>query len=616
MGFVMHGLDKSDYDREYGDKILLKRIISYFKPYRRNIMGMSLGISTAAIFATLVPLILSNALDAIVDGVEQSVITNLILIVLAFGVFQFAINAYQQILTARTVQRAVYDLRVEAFDSLLRRDMSFFAENPSGKVASRVTNDSNDYGQIITLTTSLIGQVLVVIFILYFLFTTSVKLTILTMLFAPFVIFTALAFRKIARRVSRSSQQILAKVNALIQETTTGIYIAKSFRAEQTIYDEFAEMNKTSYVVNWKRGAIFNSIFPILNILIGIGTAMIVFFGGLDILSVSHYLNDLVAFLPGKSLTVGEWFLFLQGLNLFFFPLISIASFWSQFQQGLSASERIFSLIDAENKVIQTDSKEIEEPRGEIEFKDLTFGYNDETMILENFNLHIKPGENIAIVGHTGAGKSTLGKLISRYYEYQDGQILIDGVDIRELDLPSYRKKLSIISQEVFLFNDTIRDNLLYGIPDADDEDKVIETLSKIDALEWVQRMEKGLDTKVGERGDRLSQGQKQLISFARILMRDPAILILDEATSSIDPLTEVLVQKAIDLILEGRTSIVIAHRLSTIRKVDRIIVMEDGKIIEEGNHSDLLKAGGHYANLYDTFFRHQSLDYIEGLAD
>jgi ABC-type multidrug transport system fused ATPase/permease subunit len=616
MGFVMHGLDKSDYDREYGDKILLKRIISYFTPYRRNIIGMSLGISTAAIFATLVPLVLSNALDAIVDGVEQSVITNLILVVLAFGVFQFGLNAYQQILTARTVQRAVFDLRVEAFDALLRRDMSFFAENPSGKVASRVTNDSNDYGQIITLTTSLIGQVLVVIFILYFLFTTSVKLTVLTILFAPFVILTALAFRKIARRVSRSSQQILAKVNALIQETTTGIYIAKSFRAEQTIYDEFAQMNKTSYEVNWKRGAIFNSIFPILNILIGIGTAMIVFFGGLDILAVSHFLNDLVAFLPGKSLTVGEWFLFLQGLNLFFFPLISIASFWSQFQQGLSASERIFSLIDAENKVIQTDNKEIEDPKGEIEFKDLTFGYNDETMILENFNLHIKPGETIAIVGHTGAGKSTLGKLISRYYEYQDGQIMIDGVDIRELDLPSYRKKLSIISQEVFLFNDTIRDNLLYGIPDADDEDKIIDTLSKIDALEWVQRMENGVNTKVGERGDRLSQGQKQLIAFARILMRDPAILILDEATSSIDPLTEVLVQKAIDLILEGRTSIVIAHRLSTIRKVDRIIVMQDGKIIEEGNHMDLLQAGGHYANLYDTFFRHQSLDYIEGLAD
>ncbi|MHA1911304.1 MAG: ABC transporter ATP-binding protein [Candidatus Kariarchaeaceae archaeon] len=618
MGFVMHGLDRSDYDREYKDWQLLKRIVSYFKPYKTHLIVIALGISLAAIAATLIPLYLAEVLDALNEGSADEIVIQLVLLVVGFSLINFILNALGQILTARVIQSVVVDLRKEAFDALLIRDMSFFDDQPSGRLASRVVNDTNSYGEVINLTTNLIGQVLVVAFILYFLAIRSVKLTLLVVIFAPLVILTALAFRKIARSVSLGSQRILAKVNALIQETTSGIYIAKSFRAENAIYDEFDEMNRTSYYVNLKRGIIFNSIFPILGMLTNIGVAMIVYFGGMEVIpGAESTLKNFFDFLPGEELTIGDWFLFLQGLSLFFFPLVSIASFWSQFQQGLASSERVFSLIDAENEVIQVKQLRIEKPKGKIEFKDVKFSYVEDEVVLDNFNLTIQPGERIAIVGHTGAGKSTLAKLIARYYEFQEGRMIIDDIDIRDLDLVEYRKNLSIISQDVFLFNGTIKENLKYGSEHLENsEEELSKVLLQVDAMDWIERLSKGLETEVGERGGLLSMGQRQLIAFARILLRNPSILIMDEATSSVDPFTEVRIQKATNLILKERTSIIIAHRLSTIKNVDRIIVMKDGKIIEEGSHFELMKNKGHYAELYDTYFRHQSLEYIESISE
>ena len=616
MGFVMAGLGQSDYDRQYSDITLLRRIFRYFTPYKLSILIIGSAIGLSSIAGALVPLFISNTLDTLNNGINFSTINLLLLIILVFTILNFTMNAITQILTARTVQNAVVDLRNTAFNSLLDRDMSFFDKEPTGRLASRVVNDTNSFGQVISLTVNLLGQIILVFFVVSILIDISVKLTIVLLIFAPTVILVALAFRKIARNVSLGSQRILAKVNALIQETTSGIYIAKSFRAEEVLYDEFDKLNLKSYDINIKRGLVFNSIFPILSMLTGLGTAMIVYYGGLSILDSNNFLSNIISRFPGQELTIGQWFLFLQGLNLFFFPLISIASFWAQFQQGLAASERVFSLIDAENEVIQYDDKILEKPKGMINFENVTFGYEKENLVLENFNLKINSGEKIAIVGHTGAGKSTIANLIQRYYEFQDGKISIDNQNIRSLDLINYRKQLSIISQDVFLWNATIRENLLYGIPKTDNiEDKLNLVLKDVQALSWIEQLPNGLDTLVGERGQSLSMGQRQLIAFARILLRDPAILIMDEATASLDPFSDLLVQKATNKILEGRTSIVIAHRLSTIKNADRIIVLSDGKILEEGTHEDLLTKKGHYADLYDTYYRHQSLEYIENFA-
>lgn len=621
MGFIMDGLNEDKFDRNYSDSALVKRILSYFKPYKLSVSLIVFTLLISSLASTLVPLYISNMIDDLQTAFINKnvnpfspIITNLTIILAIFFIINFFGNLVQQEITARTVSSTIVDIRKDAFDAVLERDMSFINEESTGNIVSRVDNDTNNFGQTITLTTSLLAQLAVVGFLLYFLFTKSVKLTIILIVIAPVVIITALLFRKIARDVNRKSRRILAKINALVQETFSGIYIGKAFRAEDKMYEDFTQINDTSYSVNVKRGLVMVSIFPVLGVINGIVTALLIYFGSLEVIgNTTAPFASLLSFLPNEQITIGDWFLFFQGVLIFFFPLTSIASFWSQFQQGLASAERVFALIDAENMVVQYDNQTLTNPQGMIEFKDLTFAYKSDQNILEHFNLKIEPHEKIAIVGHTGAGKSTLVKLISRSYEFQAGKLLIDNQDIRSLDLGEYRKKLAIISQEVFLWNDSIKNNLLYGsghIPNA--EQRMNEILEKLEILDWIQRLPNGINTVVGERGSLLSMGQRQLIAFARILLVDPMILIMDEATSSVDPLTEVMIQRAINILLKDRTSIIVAHRLSTVKNADRIIVLKEGQIIEQGTHQQLIDQKGYYAELYDTYFRHQSLAYVE----
>lgn len=364
------------------------------------------------------------------------------------------------------------------------------------------------------------------------------------------------------------------------------------------MYDEFKKVNEQSYQVNVRSGFIYNGVFPILIMVANLGTIIVVYFGGLNVLD--------------HSISAGDWFLFVQSINLFWFPLTSIASFWSQFQLGLAASERVFALIDAEPRVRQIDQQPVTRLAGRIEFKDMFFSYTDRQTVLAGFNLTIKAGETVAIVGHTGAGKSSLAKLVARFYEFQGGQLLIDDRDIRTFDLHDYHRHLGIVPQIPFLFSGTIADNIRYTRPEATDQE-VATIAHQIGRGDWIEGLPEGLQTLVGESGRALSMGQHQLVALARVLLQDPSIIILDEATASVDPLTEAQIQEGLDLILRDRTAIVIAHRLSTIRHADRIIVLDRGRIVEEGNHDALMRSGGHYAMLYNRYFRHQSPDYRPG---
>lgn len=414
----------------------------------------------------------------------------------------------------------------------------------------------------------------------------------------PVIVLTALAFRRVARLTTRRARRSLARVNSNLQETMNGISVAKNFRQEQTVYEEFQPILQQNYRVTVRQGFVFSSIFPILFAVAGFATVLLVQVGG------SRAIDG--------GISTGAWFLFLQSVMMFWLPLTFIASFWSQFQQGLSASERVFALIDAAPAVVQRDSQPVGRISGRIEFRDVTFGYSPDTHVLDNFDLTIEAGETVALVGHTGAGKSTLGRLITRFYEFQGGRICVDDHDLRAVDLSDYRRQLGVVPQSPFLFSGTVADNIRYPRESATDDE--VQTAAHNGAGgEWLSALPDGLNSEVGEHGGGVSMGQRQLIALARLLVQDPAIVILDEATASVDPLTEAQIQEGLDVVLHDRTAIVIAHRLSTIEHADRIIVLDNGRIVEEGTHTSLLELGGAYCRVYNAYFRHQSPNYQPG---
>jgi ATP-binding cassette subfamily B protein len=431
---------------------------------------------------------------------------------------------------------------------------------------------------------------------------TEWRLALLLFIFLPIVFWVAISFRNLARKVTRRGFRAMGNVNAAIKETVSGISVAKNFRQEAEIYREFDESNQQSYETNIRRGFVLAAIFPALNAINGVGTAVLVYVGGFQA--------------AAAVVTAGAWYLFLLSLDRFWFPVLNLSAFWSQIQSGLSAAERVFALIDAESSVKQVADNPVPKLEGDIRFENVWFRYTVQEQVLQDFNLHIPPGENLALVGHTGSGKSSLARLVARFYEFQDGSLRIDGIDIRSISLAEYRKQLGIVSQMPFLFSGTISENIKYAAQDTTDAE-IIQLARRIGDGEWLETLPDGLDTEVGERGGRLSMGQRQLVALLRVLVQRPAIFILDEATASIDPFTEWQIQQALDLILKETTSIMIAHRLSTIKAAGRILVLDHGAVIEEGNHDALMASGGHYAELYNTYFRHQSLDYKpEGIEE
>ncbi len=550
-----------------------------------------------AVVTGVQPLVVAEGVNLLGQNPAPAMLIALVAVSLAIGLFIWGANWLRRRLLQRITGMVMSDLRVDAFEAVMNHDMSFFDQYRSGRIISRITTDTQEFSQVVVLITDIIGQMLSLVILAVVLFTISWQLTLAVLGISVAIVLVAFSMRNLARRVTRRGFRAIADVNASIQEAVTGISVAKNFRQEAAIYGEFRQVNRQSYDMNLRRGFVLSNVFPVLNMVGGVGTALLVYFGGLSA--------------AAGVITYGAWYLFITSVDRFWFPMAQLSAFWSQVQAGLSASERIFALIDAEPTVRQNAAVEPGGLRGEIEFKQVDFRYTAQEQVLSDFSLRIAPGEGIALVGHTGAGKSSLGKLIARFYEFQSGQISIDGVNIRDLDLAAYRRQLGIVSQAPFLFDGTVADNIRYARPEATDEE-ILAIARQVGGGEWLDTLPDGMHTQVGERGNRLSMGQRQLVALIRVLVQEPAIFILDEATASIDPFTEQQIQQAINLILARSTSIVIAHRLSTVRAVSRIIVLDKGSIIEQGSHKQLMAQGGHYATLYDTYFRHQSLSYIE----
>jgi len=597
MGFFT-GLDAEGYDRQYTDQQLVKRIMDYFQPYIRQMILVVIMLLIVAVAGAASPVIVSKGVDELKLGESFTSVFILIVAVFFAGVITWVSNWQGRRLIIRIIADIVLKLRTDAFRASSEHDLSFYDQFATGKVVSRITSDTRDFGQMVVLITDILSQLVQALMLAGILVSIDWHLSLVLFGTMPFIFLAALGFRRLARDVTRNGMRAMANVNAMIKETISGISVAKNFRQESSIYDIFLDANQKSFRVNVQRGLVLSMVFPLLNALGGVATGILVYVGGLSAVQ--------------GILTAGSWFLFIQSLDRFLFPVSELSAFWAQVQQGLASAERVFALIDAESKVIQIANNPVPHLKGDIRFENLWFEYASSETVLCDFNLRIQPGETIALVGHTGAGKSSIAKLIARFYEFQRGRLLIDGLDIRSFDLDLYRTQLGIVSQTPFLFSGTVAENICYACPDSSMLSKIRAIANQIGDGEWLASLPDGLNTQVGERGGRLSMGQRQLVALMRVLIQEPAIFILDEATASVDPFTEWQIQQALNMILANSTSILIAHRLSTVKSADRIVVLENGVIIEEGDHDALLASKGHYATLYNTYFRHQSLAYIE----
>jgi ATP-binding cassette subfamily B protein len=591
------GLMKEDQKRNYSDRELFSRYIKRITPFKKSVIRIALFIVISAGADILNPLLLSYIVDEFIRINPNYLLISsaAILYIILYGIIWLMFfMQYKEI--ARFVPFFAERLRMDIFDKLQEQDLSFFDAHQTGRLNTRVTNDVVDFGDITFLIVETIGNLFLSGLTLGILFWLNIHLALIALATVPLILLMMFSLRKLARTVSRKYRKALDNVNISMVELVEGIHVCKNYGQESMVSEQFDETNKNYFKSGFRLTAVTHLWRRLLGFVSTLTFIVIMYIGGQLVFR--------------ELLSPGRLFIFYLYLPTFFRPIMVLATFFPQFSTGMAAYERILEILDAKPNVNQNPNAiNVGEVEGEIEFENVDFSYNTDEWVFKDLNLKIKKGEKLAIVGHTGSGKTSLVSLLGRYYEFQGGSIKIDGIDIRNMTLDSYRKNLGIVPQDVFLFSGTIEENIRYGRQDASDED-LRKAVTAVHADELIEYLPEGFETQVGERGKGVSAGQRQLISFARALLTDPKILILDEATSSVDAYTEAIIQEALDILLINRTSIIIAHRLSTVVNADRILVMDHGEIIEEGDHESLLAKGGKYAQLYKQYFEHQSLDW------
>ncbi|MEX2682706.1 MAG: ABC transporter ATP-binding protein [Candidatus Sigynarchaeota archaeon] len=597
MGWL--GLEAEEYDRQYKDRALFARIIDYLRPYKKRAYAVILFLTLSSAANAITPLVSSMIINAVDITGDPVAIVLLVVLAAALNVTGWAFNYVRQKNSVTLLSAVVLDMQQAAVKALYGQDFHFFDRQATGKLVSRVNSDTRNFWDMAELVMETASSLVILFLVFVPMFFINIILASWLCLVIPVIFIVASAYRKIARKRTLLGQRSLALVNDTVQENISGIQITKTFRQEAKVLAKFTKINDQAYKVNMRRAMVLNFIFPTLDLTWGVFIGLLVFFGGNMILA--------------SGLVPGDLYLFLQSAWLLFFPLFSVAAFWPQFQTGLSAAERVFAMIDAPRVVKQTGNVPIS-VQGRIDVDHLSFEYIAGKKIFDDFSVNIKPGESIAVVGHTGAGKSTLAKLLMRFYEYQGGEIRIDGISLRDVDLSIYKRQVGYIPQTPFLWADTVENNIKTSKPDAT-RDEVMAAVELAGGADWVAELPNGIETNVSEKGKLLSAGQRQLVALARVFLARPKILILDEATASVDPFTETKIQEALQNAMRGRTSIIIAHRLWTVRNVDRILVLDHGRIVEQGSHDQLMAKNGTYAALYDTYFKHQSYEFLESIG-
>lgn len=570
---------------------LFKRLLAYTKPYKLIFYFVALAAIVMSVLAVLRPYLLKLAIDESMvpkdgEGFMKYVILMVVVLMLEV-IFQFAFIFYTNWLG----QSVIRDMRQRLFRLMMSFKMQYFDKSAVGRLTTRAVNDVETISSIFSEGLfMIISDLLKMLVIAGFMLTQSWRLSLIVFIVLPFILYATRVFQKAMKVAFEDVRNQVANLNTFVQERITGMKIVQIFTREKTEYQRFQEINK-DHRKAWIKTVWYNSIFfPIAEMAGAVATGLVVWYGGLNVIS-------------GGVITLGIITAFIQYAEMLFRPLRQIADKFNTLQMGMVAANRVFGILDTKSHIADTGTIDYESTKGEIEFKDVHFGYNEEEEVIKGISLKANPGETIAIVGATGAGKSTIINLLNRFYEINSGEILIDGISVKDYKLASLRGQIAVVLQDVFLFADSILNNITLNNPNISEEE-VIAAAKEIGVHKFIESLPGGYHYNVKERGSMLSSGQRQLIAFLRAYVSKPSILVLDEATSSVDTYSEEMIQTATDKLTTGRTSIVIAHRLATIKKADKIIVMDSGKIVEEGTHKELLKLqNGFYKNLYEVQF-------------
>ncbi|TJZ59818.1 ABC transporter ATP-binding protein [Sphingobacterium olei] len=571
------------------DGRLISRLTKYMQPYRRVFwISVILTILLAAV-APALPLLIEHTLDRYILSANYTGLTTMLIVMMLLLIAQTVIRYFHTLMTNMLGQSVIRDIRIQVFNHITNLRLKYFDNTPIGRLITRTISDLETISNIFSEgLIQIIGDLLQLVVILGVMFYTDWRLTLIVLIPMPLMIGATYVFKEAMKSAFQSVRLWVSNLNTFLQEHISGMGIIQYFAREEQEIRKFKTINKEHRNAHIRANWYFSIFFPVLEIIIAIATGLLVWYGSKQI------LVDVIS--PGVVVA------FLMYINMIFRPIRELIDKFNTLQMGMISAERIFEVLDTNESTPNEGTYKPNQIRGEIEFKNVWFAYNDEKWILKDVNFKVRAGETLALVGATGAGKSSTINILSRFYEIQKGEILLDGVDIRRYDLNFLRKTIATVLQDVFLFSDTVLNNITLRDPAIQKSD-VIDAAKKVGAHDFIMRLPNDFNYEVQERGATLSAGQAQLVSFIRALVHDPKILILDEATSSIDTETEQLIQSAIDNLMEGRTAIVIAHRLSTIQKADKIIVLDKGEIKEMGSHQELLTLDGHYKKLYDLQF-------------
>ncbi|MBM3177965.1 MAG: ABC transporter ATP-binding protein [Bacteroidetes bacterium] len=576
------------------DLRVLRRILGFVAPYKSRFFSIIFLTVLLGILGPLRPLLIQYTLDNHVAAGDFSGMTTVMLWLLVLLVFQSIAQYSHTYLSGRVGQFVIRDIRVRLYNHLVNLRLKFFDNTPIGRLVTRTISDVESLADVFSEgLAAMAGDLLQIIFILGFMFWTDWRLALVSLSTVPFMLLATYIFKERIKVAFNDVRNAVANLNTFVQEHITGMIIVQLFASEKREYEKFKQLNKEHLHSNLKSVLYYSVYYPVAEIISAMGIGLLMWYGA------QSALNPEVT-----GVTVGTLTAFIMYIQMFFRPIRMIADRYNTLQMGIVSTSRIINLLDNQEDVSEDGNSDPGKISGDIRFKHVWFAYKDEDFVLKNISFHLKPGQTFALVGATGSGKSSIVNLINRFYDVVQGEIEVDGKSIREFKVAALRRNIGMVLQDVFLFSDTIRNNIALNDPAVTD-DMILRAAELVGAKKFIERLPGGLDYNVMERGATLSVGQRQLLSFIRAMVYDPSVLILDEATSSVDQETEEMIQQAIGKMMANRSSIVIAHRLSTIQKADQIMVLDKGEIKEMGTHSELLQLNGFYAQLHKLQYRH-----------